>query len=68
MAGIAPIRSLKEAKAILAREAPGLYIESTGEGEYKVNKIGGREATAAYDTDLTSVVGTGIEMYKKGVW
>jgi hypothetical protein len=68
MAGVASVRSIKEAKEILKRETNGVVGITSKDGEYRVNKIGGREATAAYDTDLTSAVDTGIAMFKHGAW
>lgn len=69
MAGVASVRSLKEAREILKRETQGVVVIEVHDcGEYRVNKKGGREATAAYTSDLTDAVGTGIAMYKKGAW
>jgi predicted nucleic-acid-binding protein len=69
MAGVSSVRSFKEAKEILARETLGtVIITALDDGEYRVNKKGGREATAAYTSDLTDAVGTGIAMYQKGAW
>lgn len=68
MAGVASVRSIKEAREILKRETNDEVRISANDGEYRVNKRGGREATAAYTSDLTDAVGTGIAMYKKGEW
>lgn len=68
MAGVASVRSIKDARAILARETNNEVVITSKDGEYRVNKKGGREATAAYTEDLTDAVGTGIAMWKKGVW
>lgn len=40
----------------------------TDANEYRVNKRGGREATAAYTNDLLDAVNTGIAMAEKGAW
>jgi hypothetical protein len=68
MAGVASVRTIGEARTILARETLGTVVISSKDGEYRVNLKGGREATAAYTSDLTDAVGTGIAMYKKGEW
>jgi hypothetical protein len=62
---VAPKWTIKTAKAELAKH--GLVL-SHNDGEYRVNKRGGREATAAYTNDLDDAVGTGIAMAKKGAW
>jgi hypothetical protein len=38
------------------------------DGEFRVNKRGGREATAYYTNDLDDAVSTGIAMANKGAW
>ena len=40
----------------------GLVLSRTDYGEYRINFRGGTEATAHYDTDLQSVIDTGITM------
>lgn len=52
--------TLKQAKAQL--RSIGVSINKTRHGEYRVNFIGGTEATATYDPDLASAVATGIAM------
>jgi hypothetical protein len=63
--GAVPKWTIKTAKAELAKF--GLVL-SHNDGEYRVNKKGGREATAAYTNDLDDAVGTGIAMANKGAW
>ena len=59
--------SLKTLKAVA--KTWGLSITRDPEWEeYRVNKIGGREATAAYTGDPLDAINTGIAMAKKGAW
>lgn len=51
--------TLAQAKAIL--EPLGIHI-NTFNGEYRVNFKGGSEATAGYESDIESAVGTGKAM------
>lgn len=68
MAGVANVRSMKEAKELLKKHTNDEVGITSQDGEYRVNKKGGREATAAYTSDLTDAVGTGIAMWEKGAW
>jgi hypothetical protein len=47
--------------------AIGLTIRHD-DGEYRVNKKNGREATAYYTNDLEDALNTGRAMAAKGVW
>jgi hypothetical protein len=47
--------------------ARGLTIRHD-DGEYRVNKRNGREATAYYTNDLHDALTTGILMANKGAW
>jgi hypothetical protein len=57
--------TIAEAKAELRALGLTMRVE---EGEFIVNKRGGREATAHYTDDLTDAVATGIAMAAKGAW
>ena len=61
MAGIASVPSMAEAKRLLTIHAPNTAI-TANEGEYRVNFLNGKEASAYYTTDLTDAVGTAILM------
>lgn len=65
------IKSLVEARAVLARRAPGLRI-SRREDEYRVWNAAiprdRQEPTAYYANDLTDAVNTAIAMHEKGAW
>lgn len=52
--------TLAQAKSQL--RAIGLTINRTVHGEYRVNFSGGTEATAVYETDLSSAVDTAVAM------
>lgn len=41
------------------------YSLSKKDGEYRINSIGGKEATAYYTNDLDDAVNTAIAMYTK---
>lgn len=43
----------------------GITIRKTEYGEYRVNFTNGKEATAAYETDLKAAYGTGLAMAKE---
>lgn len=45
----------------------GLSITKSDD-EYRINKTGGREATAAYTNDALDAINTGISMARKGAW
>jgi hypothetical protein len=57
--------TIAEAKAELRALGLTMRVE---EGEFIVNKRGGREATAHYTDDLTDAVATGVAMAAKGAW
>ena len=54
---------MKEVKKELSEI--GISIKFTEYEEYRVNFIGGREATAYYTTDLDDAIATGKAMVKK---
>lgn len=71
MAGIASVRTITEARAILNREAKGMKITSD-DGEYRVYNSTipekRQEPCAYYTNDLTDAVNTAIVMFQKGAW
>lgn len=68
MSTVSPTRlatTIKAAQADL--RSIGMTL-SHDDGEYRVNFIGGREATAYYTTDLSDAISTATQMSNQRYW